>query len=513
MKKTLATSMLALLLCVAMTVSVLATEGATPKAGGILRVGTAQAPGVLGYTPDVSMNAHIMFMRTAYESLLFYNPDGTLAPQLATEWSADPEACTITYKLRPGVKFSDGTDFNAEAVKWNIDRYQAKGRTEVGFVDSVECPDELTVIIRLKSWNSSSMEAIGYFLYYMSPTAVEANGDDWARQNTTGTGPFVLTEWNQGVSMKYERNPYYWQEGKPYLDGVTYTTIAENTTMENALRAGEIDLINNVSLEIIRSVEPTGEYVITKNVNGVGAEMTGVIPSSDDPNDPFYDARVRKAFALAIDADTLVNVLGYGFYTRTNQWAAPGAPTYSPEVVGAAYDPEQAKALMVEAGYADGFDTVFFGPAGWENWMVVICDQLAEVGIRARIELIDNAKFNELMANGWDGIFFHSASISPDLGLYMGRHLDPNGAFYAKGIQHPEDCLELLGKVRTATDEATKLRYSWDLQKMIYDQYTLFGLPLYVTLLYAVKHPYVKDDGFTVNTASAWTPADAWLDK
>lgn len=505
--------LMALILVLGTSIPAFAADDLTPKVGGTLHIGTGQAPGILGYTPDMPRNAHILFLRTAFESLLFYHEDGSFAPQLATEWSADPEACTLTFKLREGVKFSDGTDFNAEAVKWNIGRYQAKGRTEVGFVDTVECTDELTVIFHLKSWNSASLEAIGFFVCYMSPTAVEANGDDWARQHTVGTGPFMLTEWEQGVSMKYERNPYYWQEGKPYLDAVTFTTILETATMENALRAGDIDLVCGAPLDLVRSVEPSGEFILMQNANGVCQESTGIIPSSIDPDSPFYDARVRKAMAMAIDADTLVQALGYGYLTRTNQWAAPGASTYNPNLAGATYDPEQAKALLAEAGYADGFDTVIYGEASRQNWMVVIADQLTAVGIRTTVEVVDSAKVTELMTNGWEGIDFHTATISPDLGLYMGRHLDPDGAYFAKGIQHPQDALELLAKIRTATDDAIKQQYSWELQSLIYDDYTLFGLPLYVTVFFAVKHPYVMGDNATVYTASSWTPADAWLNR
>ncbi|MDL2318865.1 ABC transporter substrate-binding protein [Eubacteriales bacterium OttesenSCG-928-A19] len=510
-KRTLAT-LLALLLCLSLGATALAGD-VTPKAGGTLRVGTSTTPTVIGYTPEVTQNVQIVFLRTAYESLLFYDEDGALIPQLADTWSVDPDAATITFTLVPDVKFSDGTDFNAEAVKWNLEQYQAKGRTEVGAIDTIECPDDLTVLISLKAWNSSALESIGFFVYYMSPTAVTENGEDWARQNTSGTGPFVLTEWNQGVSVKYERNPNYRVAGQPYLDGITFTTITETSTTENALRNGELDMVHNAAVDVIRSVEPEGTFIITRNQNGVGLEMTGLIPSSDDPDDPFYDARVRQAMCYGFDADTVVSVLGYGYYSRTNQWAAPGASTYNPDVQGYEYNPEKAKELLAEAGYADGFDTTFWGPAGMENWMVAIAGQLEEIGIRAKIELIDGAKQGDLMANGWDGLFFHWASISPDLGLYMGRHLDVNGAYYAAGIQHPDDCMELLEQIRTAKDDETKQAYSWELQKLIYDEYALFGEPLYITLLAAIKYPYVMDDNLTVFASAAWTPAQTWLDK
>lgn len=485
-----------------------------PKEGGVLKIGTGQSPTVIGYTPEINNNSFLQFLRTAFNSLCFYDEEGNLAPELAESWETDPDAATITFHLRSGVKFSDGTDFNAEAVKWNIEQYQSAGRTEVGSVASIDCPDENTVVINLEAWSSSALESIGFFVYYMSPTAFEENGGaDWARFNAVGTGPFIMKSFEQGVGVTYEKNPNYWEEGKPYLDGVEFSIISEPTTLENALTAGEIDLLSYASIENLQNLEATGNFVRESNENGMGVESVGVIPNSDDESSPFYDARVRQAMCYAIDADTIVESLGYGYYTRTNQWAAPGAITYNEDVEGYPYNPEKAKELLAEAGYADGFDTTIYAIAGIENWATAIADQLTQVGIRTQVEMVDATKGNDFMANGWDGIYWHFASVSPDLGLYMGRHLDPNGAFYAKGIQHPQDCLDLLEAIRTAKDDETKVADELELQKLVYDKYALFGLPLYVNAIDAIKYPYVMDDNFTKYHCATWTPADCWLDK
>lgn len=484
------------------------------KTGGTLKIGTGQTPTIIGYTPEITANANLQFLRMAFNSLVFYDDKGELKPELATSWETDPDAATITYHLRSGVKFSDGTDFNAEAVKWNIEQYQSVGRTEVGDVTSIECPDDATVVITLSAWRSSALESIGFFLYYMSPTAFEENGGaDWARQNAVGTGPFILKEFNQGVSIKYTKNTNYWEEGKPYMDGVEFTMISEQATLENALNAGEIDLVSYAGVDMLNNLDIENKYIREVNQNGVGIESVGLIPSSDDENDPFYKAEVRQAMCYAIDADTIVAALGYGFLQRTNQWAAPGAITYNPNVEGYTYNPEKAKALLAEAGYADGFDTTLWAGQAQENWATAIADQLNQVGIRAKVELIDATKGNDFMANGWDGIYWHYASVSPDLGLYMGRHLDPSGAYYAKGIQHPQDTLDLLQNIRTAKDDTSKIDYEWQLQKLIYDEYALFGLPLNLNSINTIKYPYVQGDNWTYYHVATWTPADTWLDK
>lgn len=488
-----------------------ATAAATPKTGGILKIGTGQNPTVLGYTPKITPNAMIQYLRVVFDTLCFYDEKGNLAPMLATKWAVDPAAKTITFTLRDDVKFSDGTDFNAEAVKWNIEQYQAAKRTETSNIASITVVDKTTITLNLLAWNSSTLESVGFFVYYMSPTAVQKNGVDWAEKNPVGTGPFVLKEWKQGVSVKYEKNPTYWQKGKPYLNGVEFYIIADAMTLSSSLQAGEIDLISYASLLLTRDLTAAG-FIRETNSNGVGVEGLGIIPSSKNEKSPFYDARVRQALCYAIDNDSIIKTLGYGLVTKTNQWAAPGAKTYNPDVVGYNYDPAKAKALLKEAGFADGFDTVFYTYAGDEMGPVV-SKMLTDVGIRAKLELVDAAKYSALYMGEWEGVLYHFNSIGPDLGLFMGRHLDVNGAYYAKSIQHPQDTLDLLEKIRTATDETTKLKLSFDLQKLIYDKYALFGKPLYVQSINTIKYKYVMDDQWAKYHVAAWKPADTWLDK
>ena len=483
------------------------------KRGGTLNVITAQSPRVVGYTPEMTNNSFIQFLRCSYGSLLFYNEKGGLVSDLATKWTTDADAATITFTLRQGVQFSDGTPFNAAAVKWNIEEYKKVGRSEVNNVVSITCPDDYTVIIQLNKWISSALESIGFFVNYMSPTAVEKNGVDWVRVHSCGTGPFVVDSFEQGVSVNYVKNSLYWQAGKPYLDGIHYTIMSENTTMENAFLAGEADMLLYASADQIHDLEGRSNIILEQNTNGQGAEGMGIIPSSCDKKSPFYDARVRQAFCYAIDNESIVKSLSYGLFPVTNQWAVPGSFTYNSEVKGYPYDPEKAKELLKDAGYANGFDTKLFIPTGLENWGVAIADNLTKVGIRTKVDIVDAAKSNSYMTNGWDGIMMHYNSIGPDLGLYMGRHLDANGAYYAKGIQHPQECLDLLDQIRTAKDDKTKISLEWQLQSIIYDKYALFGKPLCVNIIATLKSSYVKGDNFGKFHTAAWTPQEAWLDK
>jgi ABC-type transport system substrate-binding protein len=456
-----------------------------------------------------------MFLRTCFDSLLFYDNDGKLTADLATKWESDSTAKTLTFHLRTGVKFSDGTDFNAEAVKWNIEQYQAAKRTETANIASIETPDANTVVMHLTNWDSSALTSIGYFIYYMSPTAIKAHDATWAESNPVGTGPFTMTEWKKGVSVKYVKNKNYWQEGKPYLDGINFTIISDVMTLESSLKNGEIDMISYADFSTMKDLEGDNQYKRETNSNGVGVEGFGLIPNSANSSNPFSNVKVRQAFCYAIDSETIIKTAGLGYMQTTNQWAAPGAATYNKDVQAYPYSPDKAKKLLADAGYANGFDTTLYSVNSgiYQDVCTAAAQQLNAVGIRAKIETTDATKFNSQMANGCDGIMLHFNSISPDLGLYMGRHLDTNGAFYAKMIQHPQDALDLLGKIRTAPDDTTKTQYSMKLQKMIYDDYALFGKPMAVQSINTIKCSYVSDDNFLKANAAAWTPWTTWINK
>ena len=496
------------------------SDPAEIKTGGTLTVGTLTTLTNIGYTPELGSNANIKFARTAYQSLLNYDGDGNLVGELATDWSYDADALTITYNLREGVTFSDGTPFNSEAVKWNFEEYAASNRTEVGGIASIDTPDEYTVTITLGAWNSSKLESIGYFVYFMSPTAIKDNGKEWAYTNTCGTGPFVSESVVEGSSISYTKNTSYWEEGKPYLDKVVFNIFSDNNTADFALQNMEMDVYFDAPIATVTSFDGMDGYKEYTNTNGYGKETLGLIPSSaneyneDGSVNPFYDERVRQALCYAVDAFSLNQVLSQGIKPLTNQWAAEGSSTYSPNVTGYEYNPEKAKELLKEAGYEDGFTTqVYDGGGTFTDACTLVQSFLEEVGITCNINTVDSTTFMGLMYNGWEGLFWHFASITPDLGFYMGRHLDYNATFYATGIQHPDDAMDLLEKIRTATSEEDKQKYSWELEDVIYNKYALFGKVINVSAPYTIAADYVEGGAWGQSHASAWDAANCWMNK
>lgn len=493
-----------------------AADAGTPKAGGTLRLAYNNPIATPGYTPRATGNALLYYLTLSYENLLTYDDEGNLVPKLATEWVLDENEPSITWTLREGVTFADGTPFNAEAVKVNIEEYQANSRTEVSNIASCEVIDDTHIKMVLNKLDSSTLEAVGFFVFYMSPKALEDPSSlDTA---TCGTGPFQLSEFENNAYAIYTKNENYWQEGKPYLDSVEITVISEISTASTAFQAGEYDMIvvNSMDPLVIQELDSTGLYVAEDNKNGMGIGTLGLIPNSA-LDSPWADAKVRRALCYAIDVDAINAAFMMGTAQTADQWATPGSVTYNDDLTHYTYNPERAKELLAEAGYPDGFDTQIISVSSVSDMFTAIANMLGEVGIRCEIVQVDAATQNQMYMDGtWEGLMPHWTTVSPDLGLYMGRHLDYDGAYYAKGIQHPDKEMQLLEDIRACTDETQKHALEKELQAAIYDAETgscLFGRPLIVNGSTMFKYDYVVDDFSKVSFAAAWDLAGCWLNK
>ena len=487
-----------------------------PKAGGTLRLCYSSPIATPGYTPRATGNAAIYYLTLSYESLTSYDAEGNMIPNLATEWDVNTDELSITWTLREGVNFADGEPFNAEAVKRNIEEYQANNRTETANIAECQIIDDTHIKMMMAEPNSSTLESVGFFVYYMSPKALENPSSLDAA--TCGTGPFQLSEFENNAYAIYTKNENYWKEGLPYLDSVEVTLVTEPSTASTAFQANEYDMywVGLANPTILQQLDGAGIYVKEDNQNGMGVESLGLIPNSAIDG-PWADARVRRALCYAIDVDAINAAFLMGMAQMTDQWAVPGSATYNDSLNHFTYDPEKAKSLLAEAGYADGFTTNIVTISAMSDMLTAIANMLDEVGIHCNIQQVDGATNNQYMKDGtWEGLMLHFATIAPDLGLYMGRHLDKNGAYYAKGIQHPDKEMELLEEIRRCMDPDEKHKLEKELQAAIYDAEDgscLFGRVLYVNKSSMYKYDYVIDDHATEAFTACWDLSACWLNK
>src|SRR4030042_264297 len=275
--------------------------GPQPVKGGILKAIRGNFPKVLGYPPEQGPTDTIFALLYA-ERLSEWDEKGNLIPVLAESWEGDPKNKTVTYKLRKGVKFHDGTPFNAEAVRWNLQLGKDTGRlTDGQFVDSIEVLDEYTVRLNCTEYTSVSLLNYGWLQQY-SPTAFNTKGGkEWARTNAIGTGPFKLVEYKRDAFIKYERNEDYWRKGLPFLDGMEVRYVPDPMTASMMMEAKEADIWLDVSnVNNILALEQKGF-----KVNWGPGMLWALLPANaKDPKSPYANKKVLEAVEYAMARPT-----------------------------------------------------------------------------------------------------------------------------------------------------------------------------------------------------------------
>ncbi len=484
-----------------------------PQYGGTLKISSPIEPANLGVPPEQPGSGFVHMMTPVLETLGKFDDKGVMQPLLAEKWELDPQAKTITYFLKKGIKFHDGTDFNAEAVKWNIELFRQAKRGEVDGINSIDVVDESTVKINLTEWNSSLNNALCFWVQMISPTAFEKNGKDWATSHPVGTGAFEYDSWERGVAIKYKKNENYWQEGLPYLDGVEYKIIPDAMTASAAFQQGEVNASFYLPVDRVLELEKNDQYKVVTLTTGLGNRENGLIPNSGNPDSPWADVKVREALAYAIDAKTIVEKVLKGGYEVTDQWGPVTGTSYNPDVKKFEYNPEKAKKLLAEAGYPNGFKTKLISWPGLQHESLppVYQSYLKEVGIDAEVVPVDTARMYDLIGTEWDGLMYFDVMTDPDLPLYLERYLSKKAKLYVN-IDHPEKVEELIKKGKAATDPETKRQANLELQKAVFEENHMF-FPLAVTTMPIVMYPNIQDSGFNETYGNVYSPEKTWLSK
>jgi peptide/nickel transport system substrate-binding protein len=295
-----------------------------------------------------------------FETLIeFGEQDTEIHPGLAESWENTEDGLKYTLKLRKGVKFHDGTDFNAEAVVYNFNRWKAGNEEQFYYYHSqfgdtikeVVAVDDYTVEFHLNRplapfYKNLAMPVFGI----ASPAAIEKYGEKFM-ENPVGTGPFKFKEWKRNDHITLVKNENYWKKGLPKLDQVIFRAIPENSARLNALTAGEVDLIDGVNFSDIPTIEGNPNlqvfYRPSMNVAYLGLTST---------RGPLKDKRVRQALNYAVDKKALIDAFYSGAAEPAVNPMPPVIAGYNDKVQDYEYNPEKAKELLKEAGYPDGFE-------------------------------------------------------------------------------------------------------------------------------------------------------------
>ncbi|UDK98410.1 ABC transporter substrate-binding protein [Lysinibacillus sphaericus] len=348
-----------------------------------------------------------------YETLInFGEQDVTLKPGLAKSWKASEDGLTYTFQLEEGVKFHDGSDFNAEAVAKNFERWKAGADKFPYFmsqftmggeqiIESITPEGDYTVVFKLKQPQAPFLKNLAMSPFAIaSPKAFEAN-DDALIDKPVGTGPFKFVNWTRNDSITIEKNTDYRIAGLPKLDKVIFRSIPDNSARLNALNNGEVDVVDGLSPSDKGSIETNGDLQLIErpsmNVGYLGLTVT---------RPPFDNVKVRQAVNYAIDKQALVDAFYEGLAEPAKNPMPPVIAGYNDDITGYAYDPEKAKALLKEAGY-DGKEIELWAmpvprpymPDG-QKIAEAIQKNLADVGIPSKIVSFEWATYLEKAQNG-----------------------------------------------------------------------------------------------------------------
>ena len=372
-----------------------------------------------------------------YEGLTKYAADSTeVEPSLAESWEISPDGLSYTFKLRQGVKFHDGTDFNADAVKYNIDR-QIPPKVDdnmpyasftFGTVKDVVVVDPYTVTINLTQKNTAFLAnlAMGPAAPIVSPTALEANNNS-VMENPVGTGPYKFVKWTKGENVVLVRNDDYWGE-KAKTKNVIFRIIADNSARVLALNNGEVDMIDGIDATVVDKIKEGGNELFEApgmNVNYMAFNTT---------TPTFKDVAPRTAIAQAVNVPELVQSLYQGYSEVANTILPTFMPGYDPTVKQVSYDPEASKAAVAELGLKTVHMITYSNPRPYNAatgaaLAAAIQGYLQKVGVEATIDTFDWTTYKDKVKAGDYDIAFYGwigDNGDPDNFMNLLADKDPN---------------------------------------------------------------------------------------
>lgn len=427
--------------------------------------GTAMAQGTLNIAIASNLNTldpnivrigeEYVYNGLVFNGLVRLGEDGKLEPDLAVSWKASDDLKTWTFELRQGVKFHGGKDFEAADVVAMINHVMDKAvgstaRTNLSMVGDVKALDQHTVEFTLTQPYAGFADLFAEHQMRIAPA--DKIGKMGAEPD--GTGPFKLESYTPGDRLVLVKNPNYFRSILPHVDKVVLRIIPEMAAQVVALRSGDIDLAWNIPPEAVSLLQSETGIKIDSTPTGA---WDGVIMNNQVK--PFDDVRVRQAVAAAIDKRALVDAVLFGQGTTTLTPIPASSPYFYKDMTTSAADPEKAKKLLAEAGYADGFDITMYLPIGRptrERLGVVAAEMLKAANIRVQLQRVPWDQFNKeiegkaaLYADG----FFSRSTV--DTSIYPFYH--STGSWNA-GLWHYHNAEvdKLLDQARMTKDETER---------------------------------------------------------
>lgn len=422
-------------------------------------------------SPTATVLSHI------YETLFDLTPDGQIVPLLATGAEMSADGLTWTVTLRQDVVFHNGAPLTAEVVKGSMERFidPANAFTFAFLLNRIQeivVVDDHTVEFRLSSTFAPFLAHLTHnSAAIVHPDVVAQFGEDFP-ENPVGTGPFQLANWQRGEQLDLVRFDGYWGE-QPGVSGVRFLVVPEDTTRMALVETGEAHVAVRVPPQDVARID-ANPNVTVQNVSG----LRTIYIYFNHLMEPFDDVRVRQALNYAVDKEEIAEFVFGGAVRPSDAPIAPGIFGYTP-VGPYEYDPERARQLLAEAGFADGLTVEFWSPTGRYPQDIQVAQaiqgQLAAVGVTANITSIDWAAYLVATAQPRESTYVPMALLGwgtvtgdADYGLFALFHSsqapNPNRAFYNNSVVDA-----LLDQARTNPDPSLRQQLYADAMELIWN--------------------------------------------
>ncbi len=495
------------------------------KTGGTILIGQSAEPITLNPNGKTDGSMDII-AQNVFSRLMKTNNNEEVIPDLATGYTVSEDGLTYTFTLPENVKFHDGEPLTSDDVQFTFEtilEQQCFAATSLANVESVTCPDEYTVVFQLKQMDARFLCTLAYNGVYILPRHVY-EGQDWmgddSMQTPVGTGPFRFSEWQKGVSITLERNPEFFRGPElPYLDSVIYSYIADANTAMQSFYNGELDVLGIIA--------PSSELENMQN-NSALINFKTIYPSRfylcfDMTRAPFDDLNFRLAVAHAIDSDDIVKRAMGGIGQKATTYVTPlyaWACNTDPEAAVPAHDLDKAKSYMEQTGLtkdAGGFylhlelDTYNYEP--FPDMSQVIKNQLAEIGIDVKINMLEYAAWDEKVAQqkNYD-VTLYGGYQGPDVAA-ISEFLGTSGMFNFGSYSNPE-VDELLAQGASQPTNEQRAPYYKELQAVLAQDVPIILISEW--LGYSPAYSYVKNHPYSDEAVGKCAYGEytyCWLDN
>jgi peptide/nickel transport system substrate-binding protein len=441
-----------------------ADPGATsgePVVGGTLTFGRVASVNNLDLNQQITAN-NAFAIDKIFEPLVAFDENGEIGPWLAEHDESD-DGLVYTFTLREGLQFSDGTEVTPDDVVFSLNRH-----IEVGGplpltapIASLEATGEREVTITLDAPYTPFLSELSGFSNGIFPADFGGVDEEEFFQNPVGTGPFVVDEWDPNGDISFVKNEHYWQEGKPYLDGLVYKFVADDTQLRQQLAAGQLDAIDTVPAANAAEVDADASTVLSRT-EGWSTEQVFF----NTQREQFADRHVRRAIAHALDREGIAAATTFDTAEVANALLPPSI-TYSAndEVEALDFDVEAAKAELAQSEHPDGFKVTLLvasGNAQRAQIAQILQESLAQIDIEVEIESLDIAVFRErFFAYDFDFMLNSGQSDAPDPNGFITFQADPEGFSKSYWTHFTDDRVtELMHEGRTTPNGDDRSRSS-----------------------------------------------------